>query len=231
MLDKVHALIARQRHKALGRATTAAASGVIAALILPERLGIAVRLLAGWNTTALALSGLAWWLILRSDAAETRNRAAADDPGRSAVWALVLIASAVSLFVTTVVLRQARALAPEARDLFVALCLLAVGASWALTHTAYTLRYAHLYYRDDDEGEGGLTFPSISSGGGDEAQPPTYLDFAYFAFTVGMCFQVSDVAVPSRQIRRAVLAHAVLSFAYNTAILAVALNVVIGLFD
>jgi uncharacterized membrane protein len=96
----------------------------------------------------------------------------------------------------------------------------AVVAAWLLTHTAYTLRYAHLYYRDDDEGEGGLSFP------GDGA--PAYVEFAYFAFTIGMCFQVSDVAVTSRQIRRAVLGQSLLSFAYNTAILATAVSLVVG---
>ncbi len=102
-----------------------------------------------------------------------------------------------------------------------ALCLLAVVFAWLLTHTACTLRYAHLYYRDDREGVGGLTFPG--------ERPPDYLDFAYFAFTVGMCFQVSDVTITSRLIRRAVTGHALLSFAYNTAVLALALNLLTGL--
>jgi uncharacterized membrane protein len=92
--------------------------------------------------------------------------------------------------------------------------------AWALTHTAYTLRYAHLYYRDDGDGEGGLAFP------GKEA--PAYLDFAYFAFTLGICFQTSDVTITSRLIRRAVLGHAVLSFAYNTTIVATAVSLVVG---
>src|SRR5205085_264873 len=102
-------------------------------------------------------------------------------------------------------------------------CLLTVALSWAITHTSYTLRYAHLYYREDTEGVGGVELP----GGGQ----PSYFDFAYFAFTVGMCFQVSDVVVTSAQIRRAVLGHAVLSFAYNTVILAFTLNLVFGAFN
>ena len=83
------------------------------------------------------------------------------------------------------------------------------------------MRYAHLYYRDDAEGEGGLKFPG-------EHKPDDY-DFAYFAFTIGMCFQVSDVLVTSRQIRRSVLFHAVISFAYNTVILALVLNLLFGI--
>jgi uncharacterized membrane protein len=95
-----------------------------------------------------------------------------------------------------------------------------VAVTWGVTHTSYTLRYAHLYYRDRGSGEGGLVFP------GDER--PCDLDFAYFAFTIGMCFQVSDVTIASRRIRRGALLHALLSFAYNTAIVAFTLNLVFG---
>ena len=62
-----------------------------------------------------------------------------------------------------------------------------------------------------------------------DEHPPDDWDFAYFAFTIGMCFQVSDVSVVGHSMRRIVLGHSLLSFAYNTAILALALNVVAGL--
>jgi uncharacterized membrane protein len=227
MSDRVRAIFVEHPHRALVRAILAVAIGLVVAACLPVRVGAAARVLAGWDATAIAMTALSWWLILHCDVRETRHRAASADPGRTAVWGLVLTASAVSLFSTGVVLRMARMLAPEARDLFVIFCLATVVASWVLTHSSYALRYAHLYYRDDEEGVGGLIFPSAGA-----APPsPTYQDFAYFAFTVGMCFQVSDVVVSSPQIRRAVLGHALLSFAYNTVILAVALNVVIGLFN
>jgi uncharacterized membrane protein len=100
------------------------------------------------------------------------------------------------------------------------LCIVTVVVSWLVTHTAFTLRYAHLYYREDDEGIGGVEFPG--------GRPPTYFDFAYFAFTLGMTFQTSDVSISSGAIRRTVLLHSLLSFAYNTAILAFALNLAFG---
>jgi uncharacterized membrane protein len=212
----------RERLRARGRFLMALAAGLATAFSIPTRFGVPLRVVAGWNALALLLGAFAWWQIFRCDAGETRHRAAVDDPGRRAVWALVVLASGFSLFATAVVLRDARTRAPMARDAFAALCVLAVVSAWWLTHTIYTLRYAHLYYRDDEEGEGGLCFP------GDAA--PAYEDFAYFAFTIGMCFQVSDVGISSRQIRRAVLGHALLSFAYNTAILATALNLVLGIF-
>jgi uncharacterized membrane protein len=185
-------------------------------------VGWAVHILSGWDTAGLTLLILAWWRIWRETSVETRRHAAAEDPGRTVVWLIVLLASTVSLFAAGFVMRRAHRIAPNDTEFcaLLALCLTAVVSAWALTHTAYTLRYAHLYYRDDDEGEGGLEFPGKSD--------PDGVDFAYFAFTVGMCFQVSDVVVTSRSLRRAVLSHALLSFVYNTVVLALAFNLMLG---
>jgi uncharacterized membrane protein len=204
--------------RAAGRIILAIVVGALAAFLVPSEHGWATLTVVGWDVGAVSHLTFIWWLIWTSDPKETRCRSAAADPGRTTVWLLVLAASFFSLFAGVFVLRHARTLEPNESALLVALCIVAIVASWALTHTAYTLRYAHLYYRDDDEGEGGLTFP------GD--RKPDDLDFAYFAFTIGMCFQVSDVSISSPQIRRAALSQAVLSFAYNTVILALVLNLV-----
>jgi uncharacterized membrane protein len=135
------------------------------------------------------------------------------------VFAFAVASSAFSLFAAAFVLRKCKAFPPAEQMTWTLLALAAVALSWVLTHTLYTLRYAHLYYRRKNPG--GLTFP------GDD--PPSDIDFAYFAFTVGMCFQVSDVVVACTRLRRAVLLHAVISFVYNTTILALALNLVFGL--
>lgn len=210
--------------RARNRLGAAAAIGVVTyelvGRLLPEA-GWAVRLVAAWDAGALLLLVLAWTIIWDCDTARTRRRAAAEDPGRTAVWAIVLGGSTLSLFSSAFVLRRAKDLAGSYEVALIVLGLAAVVTSWCATHTAYTLRYAHLYYRDDGEGEGGLSFP------GDK--PPDYFDFAYFAFTVGMCFQVSDVTIAAKSLRRAVLFHSVLSFAYNTAILALAMNLLAGL--
>ena len=205
------------------RLAIAVASGAFTAVAIPARFGPALRTVAAWDVAALTLLTLALSLVFRAGPDETGRRAAADDPGRHAINALVVASSAISLLATAAILRQARHYSPQVRDVFVAVCVLAVAGSWALTQTMYTLRYAHLYYHDDHEGIGGLEFP----GGGH----PSYLDFAYLSFTIGMCFQVSDVVVSSRKIRRAVLGHALLSFVYNTAILATAINLAVGVFS
>lgn len=195
------------------------ASGLVVGLAFPG-VGIAVHVVAGWDAAGLVMLCLAWWLILTADADEMRQRAAVVDPGRRAVSLTVIAGCVFSLFAAAVVMRGAEHLTPTttALALLSTLCMTAVIIAWLLMHTAYTLRYAHLYYCDDDNGIGGLEFPGHDR--------PDALDFAYFAFTLGMCFQVSDVTITSRPIRRTALGHALLSFLFNSAILALALNLV-----
>jgi len=196
--------------------------GLLTGALWPADHSMAVRVLAGWDAGAAVLLVVVWAIVLTADPRETRRRAAASDPGRRAVWVVVVLASAIGLFAGAVVMRHAGTIDPARRHLLIGLCLLAVMTAWVLTHSVFTLRYAHLYYRSDDQkdGEGGLDF--LGKG------PPSDLDFAYFSFTIGMCFQVSDVGVSSPQMRRAVLSHALLSFVYNTAILALSLNLLVG---
>ncbi len=176
--------------------------------------------LVGWNAASVTMLGLAWIMIGGASAEETRKRAGAEDPGRKLVYVIVLVASSVSLLAAVILSRDAKTMPAEVAHRLSPLCLVTVAVSWALTHTAFTLRYARLYYRADAEGIGGVEFP--------DKQDPSYFDFAYFAFTIGMCFQTSDVCIASPQIRRAVLLHALISFTYNTAILAFVLNLVFG---
>lgn len=180
----------------------------------------AIAVLVGWDIGGVSLLVMVWSIIWTASAPDTQARAAAQDPGGKVVYALVLLTSAASLFSAVALSRHVPFFLEAESRLVVALCLLTVAVSWALTHTAFTLRYAHLHYRDDDEGPGGIDFPGTPE--------PNYFDFAYFGFTLGMCFQVSDAVVSSAQIRRTVLMHALLSFAYNTAILAFALNLAFG---
>jgi uncharacterized membrane protein len=208
--------------QSLVRLAIGATVGLLASWLVPARHGVALRLVGGWDGAALAILAMAWRLIAPASAAATRRHAAADDPGRALTSLLWVFASTFSLVATALVLRRARLCPPDVRALLVSLGMLAVASSWVVTHTILTLRYAHLYYRDGAEREGGLDFPGEGH--------PAFLDFAYFAFTIGMCFQVSDVAISSSRLRRTALGHAMLAFAYNTVILAIAVNLAIGIF-
>jgi uncharacterized membrane protein len=170
-----------------------------------------LRGVIGWDPGAFVLLALVGPHIATASAERTRLRAAAEDPGRAAVFLIAVLSSAFSVFCG----RQCcRAPVPPSFG-WVLLAVLAVVLAWILTHTAFTLRYAHLFYSRAGKG---LTFPGTAQ--------PSELDFAYFAFTIGMCFQVSDVVVTSTAIRWTALLHALLAFAYNTTILALVLNLV-----
>lgn len=198
------------------RLLAALGTGTLAAVLLPARLGWPVRAAAAFDCGALAFLVLAWRTMLRTTPELTRRDAARRAPGRTAVLTVVLAASSTSLGATAALLRHARELEPGEGRLLVALGLAAAAIAWLLAHTAFSFHYAYLYYHHG--GEGGLEFP----GGG----PPDALDFALFALTVGMTFQPSTAAVTSRPIRRVLLVHALLSFAFNTLVLALTLNLI-----
>jgi uncharacterized membrane protein len=204
--------------RALPRTIISAAIGVATWAALSTKFAPRLAALGGWNAGGLALLAISWFLIVRADAKTTARRAATEDFGRTAVYVLVILASGISLFAAVLLVRQETGSIPEGHALVV-LCVITVAMGWTMTHTAFTTRYAHLYYRGKDAG--GVDFP-----GGEQ---PSYLDFAYMSFTVGMTFQVSDTDVTRPHFRHAVLLHAVLSFAYNTAILAFVLNLLVGM--
>lgn len=203
---------------ALGRTAISLGTGLLAYAVVSPHVTLREAALLSWNASGTALLILAWSLIVRADPKTTQLRASYNDPGRTIVYALVILTSAASLAAATVLSRGGHELSSGLHRFLVAQCVLTVALAWALTHTAFALRYAHLYYREDNEGVGGITLP--------DGDAPCFIDFAYFSFTIGMCFQVSDIAVPSRQIRRVVLMHALISFAYNSVVLAFVLSLV-----
>ena len=113
---------------------------------------------------------------------------------------------------------------PDKVVLAVILAVAGMMLSWVMVHTIFTFHYAHLYYfsgKDDTPDGEALDFPATPK--------PDYLDFAYFSFVIGMTFQVSDVTINSRLLRRTTLAHALLSFALNTFVVALTINLIAGL--
>lgn len=198
------------------------AAGLVAAVLIGD-VGLRQRLVIGWDAAAAVLLALSWHLLLRTDAAETKRRAGAEDPGRAAVGLVTLVAGAVSFFAAVSLMADGSRRGHEEAVLWTWLCLGGVVSAWLVTHTTWTFRYAHLYYAGGTEKQDPpLLFPGKGA--------PSDSDFAYFAFTIGMTFQVSDVVIACHRFRRAVLFHAFVSFLYNTAILAVAINLASGSF-
>jgi len=172
-----------------------------------------IALTASWCAAALVFLSLIWLTIGGKDPLETAEHANAEDASRTLVDLVLLGASVASLGAVGYTLVEAGTRSTTGQGVLVGLAVLAVALGWASVHTVYTLRYADLYYFGEP---GGTDF-------GDE---PDYLDFAYFGFTVGMTYQVSDTDVKARPIRRAVLRHSLLSYLFGAVIVAVAINLV-----
>jgi uncharacterized membrane protein len=186
--------------------------------------GALVALFASWGTAALTgwvvlagtLVAWSWFAIGALDANDTKAVATIEDEHRLATELLLLSACVVSLVGTGIDFMKAGNSQGGAKAALVVLGVATVGASWALVHTIFTVRYAHLYYTSP---VGGIDFKNRS-------EPPAYPDFAYVAFTVGMTFQVSDTDIQSTVIRRAVLRHSLLSYLFGAVILASMVNIV-----
>ena len=171
----------------------------------------------GWSVAALVYSAWIWIAIHGFDAAATESHATREEPSRSVADGLVLLLGVASLASVALVLIPAASSSGLERGLLGALALVSVALSWVLLHTLYTLRYARLYYAEG----GGIDFNQTAA--------PQYSDFAYFSFTLGMTFQVSDTNIGSTVIRATVLRHALLSFIFGSVILATTINLVAGL--
>lgn len=201
------------------------AAGFLVWFFSPDFVG-ASRFVAAYDAFALVLLVLFWTIGVHDDAERTQRRAAISDPGRNVALLTVLVVVAVGLTSAIAILARGPHVHNDLeRNLAYAFGIGGVVLGWLMMHTVYVFRYAHLYYYDAEMPEryGGLRFP------GDAIRPDDY-DFAYFSFVIGMTFQVSDVEITDPEIRREALFHALMSFAYNSIIVGMVINVLAGLF-
>jgi uncharacterized membrane protein len=189
-------------------------------LMLPEALGAPTRWIIGWDVGAAMFLISALAMMLRAETKSMKRRAALQDEHRIPILALSIAAVGFSLFATGYELHFAKTMLGGAAGWRIGLAALTIVLSWVFTHTIFALHYAHEYYDEPERPR--LVFP----GGG----APDYTDFLYYAFVVGMTFQVSDVQVAEHWTRRLTLIHGVLSFFFNTVILALAINLAASLF-
>jgi len=225
---KVHDVSAKE-HYALDahhRVLFACVLCAIGFAIMHGRFSLPAQLVVAWDIFALTDVVLAWIVISTKDPYEVRRNARLQDSSATFLFSLIVTAATASLLAVGVLLGSAKDLGPTQLAAHVALSLSAVALSWTLVHTIFALRYAHFYFWDAREVErhkidGGLAFPGECV--------PDYMDFAYFSFVIGMTCQVSDVQITSSKMRRLALIHGVISFAFNTAILAMFVNIIAGL--
>lgn len=194
----------------------------VAGLALPPWIRGAVRGVAEYDVGALVLLIGYFAFAFHGDERRTRARAAVNDPGRNIALSITILSVVAGLSGAIAILGAAPHVStPLEHGTAILLAIAAAIIGWFVTHCTYALRYAHLYYRDDGTPGDGLVFPLTP-------EPDDY-DFLYFSFVIGMTCQVSDVPVTDPGIRRLVLLHGIISFGYNTAILALGINLISNL--
>lgn len=210
-LDRFHALPRPVRFvRVRVRLFASIAVGLLSLLVLPANLRWTTQALVAWDITVAVYLVAAYATMLRTDASRIRNHAIEHDDGRFAILVLTAGAALASLVAIVVEIGASNKAATQ-----ILLAIATIVLSWAMVHTTFALHYAHDYYRARDAG--GLKFP--------DEDKPDYWDFVYFSFVIGMTAQVSDVAIASRTIRRTATAHGIVSFAFNTALLALMVNI------
>lgn len=203
--------------------------GVLAALAMPHDLRPVSRVLLGWNTGVLAYFFAVAAMVASSNEHSLARRAAAQDDGRFAILFLTIFAAAAAfggIFYQLLVVKDAHGLV---RSFHLGLAALTVISSWAFIHVMFALHYASECFSvrnakvsPEAKVHGGLRFPG-------EDEQPDYLDFFYFSFVIGVACATADVNITSRSIRRTALIHSVVAFFFNSAVLALTVNIAAGL--
>jgi uncharacterized membrane protein len=189
------------------------AIGIVAFFLLPGSLRLVTRLLISWDIFVTVYLVLVYSLVFRSGLAHIRRNAILQDDGRF----LILLVTALGAFasIAAIIFELDET---HRNSLELALATATIALSWATVHTTFALHYAHEFYRGAKPG--GLQFPS-----GDQHEDADYWDFVYFSFVIGMTAQVSDVGITDKTIRRTATVHGIISFVFNTALVALMVNI------
>lgn len=214
------------------RVVLAVVIGALCYQLGPADFDRITRLMMGWDGFLVSILQLTWLTIFRAQLEDIEQISRKMHPDRT--WLILLIVTfvgiCVCLLAVVLLLQGIHEMAVDERFEHVLVSLVAVAGTWLLLHTLFALHYAHTYFSLDAEAETetgrqlqrhGMLFNG--------AQPVSYWDFAYFSFIVGMTAQTADVALTSLRMRRLVLFHGMLAFAFNTAIVALSINILSGL--
>jgi uncharacterized membrane protein len=229
--------------------------GVVVGFLTPADLDVVSRALLGWNAAIVGYLGLVLNSIAGAGPRRIRQQAQLLDDGRVLMLCFSILAAVASIGAIVVELSSAKDAVGLAKAGRLGLAGGTILCSWTFIHTVFALHYAHEYYLerklagaedgeidafdfdhdgdvDDDDAQiasegpddprGGLIFPGT--------QQPVYMDFFYFSFIVGVAAQTADVELSTRAMRRISLAHSILAFFFNTAILALTINLAAGMF-
>jgi uncharacterized membrane protein len=210
--------------KAHARLLVAIAAGLLVWLLVPTATGAVTRILIAWNAGIWLFLLLALQMMYGASADDIRRRAGIEEEGRAAILGLVVAASIATFIAIGSELSEAKAAAGIAQALHVALALATIFGSWLFMNFAFAIHYAHEFetIKKTSRTKTVLEFP-----GGEK---PDYWDFLYFAFVIGTTFQTSDVEIHSRQFRRTVTIQGLIAFLFNTAVIALTVNIAASFF-
>jgi uncharacterized membrane protein len=204
------------------------AAGVIVGLFLPAAWRVTTRLLIAWNVSTLLYIFLSGFLMFHATPESIKRRARVTDEGKFLILILTIVAAIASIGAIVAQLSAVKDLSGLLRGAHVALAGLTIVSGWFFIHLSFALHYAHEYFDEmileagkPAEQRGGLNFPGTTN--------PDYFDFLYFSFVIGVASQTADVAVTSKAMRRTTLVHCVLAFFFNSAVLALTVNIGAGL--
>jgi uncharacterized membrane protein len=189
-------------------------------IALPHPWTVLTRVLVAWNATVLVLLPLTYLHLNGLGAKQLRERYRADDPSATVILLVVVGAAILSVAAIVVFLATLKRVPPTDKAAHIVLAAVTIVNSWLLVPTTFTVHYADMFY-SAEVGEQPLKFPETSE--------PVFWDFAYFAFTIAVACQTADVSTTQAGIRRVVIAHSIISFLFNLAILGFAINVTAGL--
>ncbi|HXW71444.1 MAG TPA: DUF1345 domain-containing protein [Methylocella sp.] len=202
----------------------AMAAGGLAELALPAHLAFATRFLIDWNVGVWFYFAAVAVMMARATPQTMRHRAKVTDEGKIFILVFTSLAACVSIAAIVAQLAAAKELTGILKGLHMALAGATIISAWLFIHLSFALHYAHEYFDELLEGagqRGGLKFPGT--------EQPDYYDFLYFSYVIGVACQTADVTIPSAQMRRTALVHCVLAFFFNSAVLALTINIAAGL--
>ena len=200
--------------------------GLVAIPLLPHGIKGTTQAIVAWDIGVVVYLVLSGFLFTTERLDRMAEDAAAQEEGE---WTIFWLTVAVVTFSFVAIIGEfadiSKDMPPHQRGQHVALVAVTLFVSWLMTHTTFAFRYAHEFYEVDDDSTagicGGLEFPG--------EKQPDYLDFLYFSLVLGMTFQVSDVQITARKFRRMAIAHGLMSFMFNTIILALTVNIAASL--
>ena len=197
---------------------------VLPFFFLKNNISLLLLAMASWIVFTMTFLVCSWIVIVKRTVPQIRKKASEDDGSVLFVNMMVLISSFAGMLIVLFIIISKDTTVRES-VLFLPSCVLGMVLSWVMVHTIYIFHYAHEYYDSTDKNGnkciGGLVFP--------EENEPDYLDFAYYSFGLGCTFQVADVNITSRKIRRLTTMHSLLSFVLNTFVVALTINLIAGL--